>query len=120
MELFLDDPNIDVETKERNYIVRSYTICLLISVIPSTSAIVAYILSHNNKFNSCFSKQHLSKLLTLQIIVFVCSIVAVLILLSLGSFYFYLFVLFIILFQSVYTYKGISAAKAGVVNALTF
>ena len=77
MELFLDDPNIDVDTPERNYIVRSYVFCFFISIIPPLSAITAYILTRNKKFGSSFSKQHLNNLFKLQLIILISSFISI-------------------------------------------
>lgn len=117
MEIFLDDPNLDVDTFERKKIAQIYILCFLLSIIPPLSMLAALFLSKkDSNTKTKFSKQHFKNILKTQTIVFICSLLAYVILLTIGLFYVLLFGLFVILFESYNTYQGLSAAKMGSIN----
>lgn len=120
MELFIDDPNTDVDSEDRNLISSAYYLALFTSIIPGLNLILPFLYLKNQRNKNSFINKHFSNLLNLQILVIIAIIVALFLFLIVGLFYFLLFVLFIILFQFTYIYVGLSASKNGNVNELPF
>lgn len=120
MELFLDDPNTDVNSEDRNLVSKAYYLALFASIIPGLNLILPFLYLKNQRNKNSFISRHFSNLLNLQVLVIAAIIVALILLLIIEVVYVMLFVLFIILFQFTYIYAGLSAAKSGNVNELPF
>ena len=115
MELFIDDPNSDIDSDERNFAKRIHLIGFFGSIIPPLNFLLPYLLAKSNNKDSSFKTKHISNVLNFQFLFILLIIVGVVLFLLISLFYVLLYSLLLLLFQSITTYKNYSAAKNGII-----
>lgn len=116
MDLFLDDPNIDIDTEERKVSKNIHLLSLIGTFIPPLNFVIPYLYGATKQKKSSFVQKHLSNALNFQLLVLIFMLIGVGVYLYLAFFYFMLYFVFIILFQANYSYRGIEASMNGTVN----
>lgn len=110
--MFLDDPNLNINTPERNQAKRIYGLCILGSFIPPLNFLLPYIYSKKQNI-SAFAYKHNIGLLNIQLFVCLLLILLLGIYFFIGLFYTLLLSLAILIYQLMFVVKGYSYAHQG-------
>ena len=118
MELFIDDPNSNIDSDARNFAKKIHLIGFVGSIIPPLNFLLPYLLAKSNTKDSSFKTKHISNVLNFQFLFILLIILGVVLFLLIPLFYVLLYCLLLFLFQGITTYNNYSAAKNGVIYQL--
>ena len=116
MELFLDDPNNDIDTAERNTAKFIHILGFVGTFFPPFNFVLPFIYSKSKNQQSLFVKDHTTNALNFQLLVLIFIFIGLGLYFILDFFYVLLYMFFIVLFQTINTYNAYIAAKTGTIN----
>lgn len=109
--MFLDDPNLDINTAERKQAKMVYWFCILGSLLPPLNFALIYI--YNKQKIAAFAQRHCIVALNIQLFICLLLVVLLITLLYIGVFYALLLALAIAIYQLIFVIKGFQYAHQG-------